>query len=171
MKNVNINRLFSTLCFFILPAGLLAFEPQIKLAGRKDLVLGIETRQTVLDLAATYLAPPADDILPAVEDLIDPFAFKTATPVLPVLKHPDQAEVVDEAPLPDYEDAEVLELAAANFAPKVRGAIMLGNAMYLQLQGGVLLQLFPRASASGTAAGVYPDPGRDQSRRLRAASR
>lgn len=180
MKNLNNNRFFNTLWYFILPVSLLAFEPQIKLAGRKDLVLGIETRQTVLDLAAAYLAAPADDILPVIENLIDPFAFKTATPVLPVLIQPDQAEVVDEAPLPDYEDAEVLERAAANFAPKVRGAIMLGDAMYLQLQGGVLLkrgtsfpvrlpqarqQLFTLTLAEITLAGYVLQVG-DASKRM-----
>ncbi|HKK17454.1 MAG TPA: hypothetical protein VJ952_02135 [Opitutales bacterium] len=117
-----------------------AFEPEIKLAGRKDLVLGVDTRQTVLEVGVTYLANPTDDYVPAIEELADPFAFEKAAPVRPVVNNNNDTEESAEPETVTYSDAEVLELSANSFAQKVRGSIARGDTSYLQLEGGVLLR-------------------------------
>ena len=130
MKFLQISLYFSACILILMQASLDAFEPKVKLAGRKDLVLGIESRQTVLGLAAEYLASPSDDFLPLIEGLTDPFAFKSSTPVVPDAIDPGDTEVAA-----NYDDADVLALSAASFAKKVRGTIIRGDSSFLQLEG------------------------------------
>jgi len=103
-------------------------------------VLGIESRQTVLGLAAEYLTSPNADFLPVVEGLTNPFAFKSSAPVIAAEENPGDAGTAPEEVAVSYNDAEVLALSAASFAQKVRGTIIRGESSYLQLQGGVLLK-------------------------------
>lgn len=122
----------------LLPASLLAFEPEIKLTGRKDLVLGIETRETVLEVGVKYLVTEPEAYAAKIEDLTDPFSFEQDTK--PVTRNNNEPE---EAPEPEpvvYDDAAVLNASAASFAKKVRGSIARGAATFLQLEGGVLLR-------------------------------
>lgn len=130
------------LIFVLVPGPLNAFESQLKLAGRKDLVIGIENRQTVLDLAEAYLSPPQGEFLPVIASLEDPFIFKSSTPpVVPVKKDQGSAgKNITEPTSIQYKDAEVLALSAASFTKKVRGTITRGETSFLQLEGGTLLK-------------------------------
>jgi len=140
MRISRINLLYGALAIALLHSALNAFEPQIKLAGRKDLVLGIDTRQTVLEVGMTHLATEKDDYMARIDDLKDPFSFKESTPVKPVVA--DNADP-EEPPDPEalaYDDASVLDASAASFVKKVRGSLARGDTSYLQLEGGVLLK-------------------------------
>lgn len=135
------NSLFAAALLVALMHGSLnAFESAINLAGRKDLVLRIEARETVLEVGRDVLAPKTDDFLSSLADLPDPFAFKASTPVVPVVADDTAVEEEPEPPAVVYEDAEVLALAAASFAEKVRGSIVRGDSSFLQLEGGALLK-------------------------------
>lgn len=138
----------------LLPFSLYAFEPEIKLAGRKDLVLGVETRETVLEIGAKYLSAKTDDYAAKIEDLVVPFTFEED--VSP--RSASNNNVVQKAPEPEpfvYDDAAVLKAAAASFVKKVRGAIARGSDSYLQLEGGTLLK-------SGTRFPVRIPRAKDQ---------
>lgn len=130
------------LIIILMHGSLNAFDSKLKLAGRKDLVIGIENRHAVLELGETYLKPPEDELLGLIEALEDPFTFKSSTPpVVPVQNEQDSAEEnTPEATATHYEDAEVLALSAASFSKKVRGTITRGDTSFLQLEGGVLLK-------------------------------
>lgn len=140
MKFLQLSSYFCASILILMQASLMAFEPKVELAGRKDLVLGIESRQTVLALAAQYLASPDDDFLLRIEDLTDPFVFKSASPVVVVEKDTGDNEAGSGEVFVHYEDADVLALSVASFGQKVRGTIIRGDSSYLQLEGGVLLK-------------------------------
>lgn len=140
MKLLQLNPLPGILAFSLLLSSLHAFEPQIKLTGRKDLVLSSESRQLVLKIGLAYLANEKGDYLARLEELSDPFSFKDATPVAPVVA---KNTVPEEAPEPvtiNYDDAAVLEASSASFSQQVRGSISRGDSRFLQLEGGVLLK-------------------------------
>lgn len=139
MRYSRINIFLFYLAFLLLHSSLNAFEPEIKLAGRKDLVLGIESRETVLEVGAKYLAGKTDDYAAKIEDLTDPFTFEDSTAVVAVANNNRTPEPAEPDPV-IYEDEAVLKAAAASFAKKVRGSITRGASNYLQLEGGVLLK-------------------------------
>ncbi len=125
---------------FALPStSLHAFEPTINLAGRRDLVLSVENRQTVLEVGSAFLAPRGRETLALIDGLKDPFSFQARKQLAPFA--PDQEEAEEATPERiQYEDAEVLRLSAASFAKRVRGSIIRGDTTFLQLEGGVLLR-------------------------------
>lgn len=127
------------LTFTMLQCSLHAFEPQIKLTGRKDLVLSVESRETVLKVGLTYLARDTEDFVPEVEELKDPFTFETPEPVVPVVQD-NSEEVAPEPEKVEYDDATVLAAAAASFSKQVRGSLSRGDSSFLQLDGGTLLK-------------------------------
>jgi len=101
-------------------------------------VLGVETRQTVLEVGVKYLATEPEGYSSKIEDLSDPFSFEQEIVSTPVTQNNDDTE---EAPEPVvYDDASVLNASAASFAKKVRGSISRGAATFLQLEGGTLLR-------------------------------
>lgn len=130
------------LIFLLMPGSLDAFESKLKLSGKKDLVIGIESRKAVLELGETYLTSPEGDFLPLIESLEDPFVFKSSTPsVVPEqIEEGTPERQIHKAKSTHYEDVEVLALSAASFAKKVRGTITRGDVTFLQLEGGTLLK-------------------------------
>lgn len=123
----------------LLQGALHAFEPEIKLTGRKDLVLGIETRETVLEIGARYLTKKTDDYASKIEDLTPPFSFERESSASSVANNNQTEEPPEPEPVV-YDDAAVLKAAAVSFSKKVRGSIARGATNYLQLEGGVLLK-------------------------------
>lgn len=138
MKLSHYKLFFCPLVVALLHSSLSAFESQIKLAGRKDLVLSVESRQTVLEVGMTFIANKADEYASTIEELTDPFAFKT-TALVQVGAGNTAAEATPE-PVINYADADVLAASAASFAQKVRGSISRGDSNFLQLEGGNLLK-------------------------------
>lgn len=139
MRFLRIKTVYFALMLALLPLSLQAFEPEIKLAGRKDLVLGTETRETVLEIGVKYLSAKTDDYAAKIEELVAPFSFEEDVPSTTVTNN----NVAQKAPEPEpvvYDDAAVLKAAAASFVKRVRGAITRGADNYLQLEGGVLLR-------------------------------
>jgi len=116
-----------------------AFEPRIKLSGRKDVVLSGESRQVVIDVAQTFLAESETDYIAAIESLENPFGFEAPAPVEASVISETVAEKTAE-PVLIFRDAEVLEAAAQDFASKVRGSMTRGDTRFLQLEGGILLK-------------------------------
>lgn len=130
------------LIFLLMHGSLDALETKLNLSGKKGIVIGIESRMTVLELGETYLTSPVDDFLSLIQSLEDPFIFKSAIPrVVPNQNEQETAEKDNaEARSTHYEDADVLALSAASFAKKIRGTITRGDVTFLQLEGGALLQ-------------------------------
>lgn len=137
MKFLRI-RLLSLVLILLIPCARgLAFESQIKLSGPKGLVLDVEKRQVALEFAEKYLSDQNTDQPVDAEELIDPFTFEDLTPI------PEEIDVAREPPKPkliDYSDSQVLAAAAASFAKRVKGAIVLGDSRFLQLDDGTLLR-------------------------------
>jgi len=129
---------------YILPAVLLTSlvlqpilaEEQIKLTGRKDLVLSVESRATVLDVARQHLSEKSESFLSLAEDAETPYAFEQ--PVVAVLRD-DEDEPVEEVVV-NYDDASVLRAVANNFAKQVRGTLARGSTSFLQLKGGSMIK-------------------------------
>lgn len=143
MGLTRINFYYCTLAVAILHSSLSAFEPEIKLAGRKDLVLGVESRQTVLELGNDFLSDQKEVDLSKIENLTHPFVFKDDIPVAVVATDNSgntDTEVAPEPKTVNYDDATVLAVSASSFAKKVRGSLARGESNYLQLEGGVLLK-------------------------------
>lgn len=130
--------LFCVAVIAFLNTSLNAFESEIKLTGRKDIVLSIEKRQTVLDVGAAILSNQTDDSLPDFNELNNPFTFEVSTPTEPA-GNTNTEEVAKPEPV-TYTDADVLALSSTSFAKKVRGSIVRGDSSFLQLEGGVLLR-------------------------------
>lgn len=129
---------------FLIPAvfaaaTLSAYEPQIKLSGRKDVVLSTETRATVLKIGLFYLTQDGNEFAASIDDVSDPFTFegKASTEVVST-----NEDIVENQPEPTvvYDDAMVLDASAQSFAKKVRGSITRGEVSFLQLDGGTLLR-------------------------------
>ncbi|PXA02984.1 hypothetical protein DDZ13_14450 [Coraliomargarita sinensis] len=140
MKFKRIHLLHCAVAAALLQSSLYAFEPEIKLTGRKDLVLGIDSREKVLELGVTYLADKKDDYVSKIESLEEPFAFRDAAPENPVANNNRETRETVEPEKVNYDDASVLNVSAASFARKVRGSIARGDTSYLQLEGGTLLK-------------------------------
>ncbi|MDQ8193044.1 hypothetical protein QEH59_01310 [Coraliomargarita sp. SDUM461004] len=109
---------------------------QIKLSGRKDLVLNTSSRKHVLEVAQFYLTAKDEAFLSDSADVDTPFAFEQ--PVVALVN----GEAVDakEATVINYDEASVLRVVVQNFSQQVRGTLARGDVRYLQLNGGSLLK-------------------------------
>lgn len=128
-------------------------ESEIKLNGRKDMVLSHESRIKVLDVARDNLKAVEDDFLGSVEDVDSPYVFEQPPAI--VAANEEEAEVIEEVVV-TYDDASVLEVVARNFASQVRGTMARGKTSFLQLKGGNMVK-------PGTSFPVTIPEARDQS--------
>lgn len=125
--------LITLLCVPSLPA-----EPQIKLTGRKDLVLSVESRQIVLEVARQNLSEPSGAFMSMIEEAKSPYAFDK--PVVSVIRDDGAViEKVEEAAV-NYDDASVLNAVSQNFSKQVRGTLARGATSFLQLKGGSMIR-------------------------------
>ena len=121
---------------------------EVDLTGRKDVVLPVEKRETVLDVAADLLDAGEDRFGAEVASSVEsPFTFEVIEAEAPVVASGDEAEEPEadasekKEPAPVvYDDAEVLRVVASNFAGRVTGTLARGATRYLQLRGGRLLK-------------------------------
>jgi hypothetical protein len=123
----------------------------IKLSGRKDLVLSHESRIQVLDVVRDHLSAVEDDFLVRIQDVDSPYVFEKP----PVVVAADEEEVVEEVVI-TYDDASVLQVVASNFATQVRGSMGRGETRFLQLKGGKMIK-------PGTSFPVSIPEAKDQS--------
>lgn len=131
--------LFVPASFLICVSGY-ALQPEIKLVGRKDLVLSRENRDTVLEVGQSFLSKPEDDFLVKIENIETPFSFEEEKVQVAADKNTGGSDDVKVPELIKYDDASVLAVSAANFAKQVRGALQRGDKSFLQLEGGSLLK-------------------------------
>lgn len=133
----NLRNVLPALLIVLTGAQPLLAESQIKLTGRKDLVLSVDSRQTVLEVARRHLSEKSGAFLSQVQQVETPYAFEQ--PVVAV----ERTNIATEAPEPaavNYDDASVLQAVAQNFAQQVRGTLARGSTSYLQLQGGSMIK-------------------------------
>jgi hypothetical protein len=124
----------SSLLLVLCGAQTLLATPQIKLSGRKSLVLSLESRATVLEVANHYLSDKDESFLALVSEVETPYAFEQ-----PVVL---QSEAEVEAPKAfNYDDASILSVVAKSFELQVRGSLARGDAHFLQLRGGNLIKV------------------------------
>ncbi|MEM8868510.1 MAG: hypothetical protein AAGC73_09615 [Verrucomicrobiota bacterium] len=107
-------------------------EELIKLSGRKDRVLPVETRELVLDVMDGYLSPDEDGFIDSIEELETPFSIIEA--------EEEVEKVVEKVVKINYDDASVLKVIGNNFIEEVRGTMARGTAINLQLKGGRLVK-------------------------------
>ena len=113
-------------------------EGQIKLTGRKDLVLGVESRANALDVARLHLSEKNDNFLDLISTVQTPYAFEQ--PPEAVLNRNGGGEQPVEEAVINYDDASVLRAVANNFAQQVRGTLARGTTSFLQLKGGSMIK-------------------------------
>lgn len=118
--------------------GSLGAATEIRLTGRKDLVLSHETRVTVLDVAGRHLSGKGDSFLTQSEDAESPFSFEQ--PVEIVDRGGDQVSEPVVEKVINYDDASVLRVVATNFSKQVRGTLARGSSSFLQLKGGNMIK-------------------------------
>ncbi len=119
-----------------------AMKSEIKLTGRKDLILSVESRTTVLEIGSRFLADNDEAFLAGLEGIETPYSFEQPIVEQPgnnIASTPGPVENAVVAPV-NYDEASVLKAVAASFAKQVRGSIARGNTSYLQLQGGTLVK-------------------------------
>lgn len=117
-------------------------ESQIKLTGRKDLVLSVESRQVVLEVARRQLSEKSGAFLSQVKQAETPYAFEKPVVAVERTANDTEPEVVEV----NYDDASVLQVVAQNFSQQVRGTLARGSTSFLQLQGGSMIKpgtIFP----------------------------
>ena len=131
-----MKKLLNYLLIFTLSGGLLASvnnQPEIKLAGAKDLVLSPEVRASVLEIAEASLNRSDDAFITTIEKVENPYSTDEEALALIKESTDDKLSVV-------YDDASILEVIEVNFAAQVRGILAKGETYYLQLNGGAMLQ-------------------------------
>lgn len=112
---------------------------EIRLTGRKDMVLSHETRVNVLDVAGRYLSQKDDSFLADSKKAESPFSFEQ-----PAKEVVQSDSTVDESVVEkviNYDDASVLSAVAANFSKEVRGTLARGSTSFLQMNGGRMIKL------------------------------
>jgi hypothetical protein len=120
---------------FFAAGALNAVETQIKLSGRKNIVLTPESRATVIDVAQNILRPQSDAFISQIEAVETPFSFEQ-----PASPSDDAPVEAPEEVVINYDDASVLRAVAANFSKQVRGTLARGDTRFLQLRGGSMLR-------------------------------
>lgn len=123
----------------VLSFGSLFAETEIKLSGRKDLVLSYETRATVLDVAGRHLSEKSDSYLVSTAETESPFSFDKPVEVVERKDEEGGNEPVVEKVI-NYDDASVLNAVASNFSKQVRGTLARGSTSFLQLNGGNMIK-------------------------------
>lgn len=116
----------------------LGASTEIKLTGRKDLVLSYETRINVLDVAGLYLSQKDDSFLAGSKGVESPFSFEQ--PVKVVAQGDSMVEEPVVEKVINYDDGSVLSAVAANFSKQVRGTLARGSTSYLQMNGGNMIK-------------------------------
>jgi len=132
----NLRNLLPAVLIVLTGAPPILAASQIQLTGRKDLVLSVESRQTVLEVARRHLSEKSGAFLSRAKQVESPYAFEK--PVVAIKRTNDT-----EAPEPvavNYDDASVLQAVARNFARQVRGTLTRGSTSFLQLKGGSMLK-------------------------------
>ncbi len=144
---------FSALSLAMVPV-LSAYDPKIKLSGRKDRVIPVNERAAVAEVATAFLETRADGDAVAVDKIGNPFAFRTEAPE----EEPVETGITVARPSNVvYDDASLLEAVAPTFAAQVRGILARSGGFYLQLAGGRLLTIgdtFP-VRLPGLREGAY----------------
>jgi hypothetical protein len=106
-------------------------QPEIKFDQAKDRVVYSNLRSTVLEAAEKSLTRSDDTVIAVLETIKNPYLAKEEKEVKSDIT-PKQLTV--------YDDASILDLIQANFAPQVRGTLAKGSTNYLQLNGGGMLK-------------------------------
>lgn len=107
------------------------------MTGRKDLVLSMESRQTVLEVGRQHLSEKSGAFLSEMQDVDSPYVFKQPVVARQVNR---VAAVEPEEVVVNYDDASVLQVVSRNFAEQVRGTIARGTTSFLQLKGGSMIK-------------------------------
>ncbi len=115
-------------------------ETKIKLSGRKDLVLSVDSRATVLEVARQHLSEKEDAYLAQLSEIKNPYAFEQAVQTVLDANTGEVVEAPAEEVVVHYDDASVLQVVAASFAQQVRGTLARGSTSYLQLKGGSMVK-------------------------------
>jgi hypothetical protein len=153
IKRLVVSLLFLTLGQLIASA----IQPKIDLSSGKDRVLAKEKRETVLERGSFFVAEKDDAFVAEVEDISNPYGFKTPeVPQASVGARASEEAPVVAAPVVTYDDASVLEVVAMRFARQVRGSIARGSTSFLQIEGGALI-------SPGTSFPVKIPQAKDQS--------
>ncbi|WPJ95037.1 hypothetical protein SH580_16535 [Coraliomargarita algicola] len=128
----------STLLLALLFTQELCAKSEIKLTGRKDLVLSLDSRLLVLEEARSHLSEKSDSFHELVASVDSPFVFEQ--PLIPIIRDEQGEPVPVEEVVVNYDDASVLRVVARNFSKQVRGTLTRGNSGFLQLTGGSLVK-------------------------------
>ena len=128
----------SIFLLLLLSAHALFAEPQIKLIGRKDLVLSKESRQTVIEVARRYLSEKSEAFMTKAQQAQTPYSFVQQA-VAVVRENGEIVERVQEATF-HYDDDSVLRAVSQSFANQVSGTLGRGSTRFLQLKGGRMIQ-------------------------------
>ena len=122
----------------VVSANSICAATEIKLSGRKDLVLSYDTRVKVLEVGGVHLSEKGEGFIQESAEAESPFSFDQAVEVV------DRGDSMVEKPLMEkvinYNDASVLSAVATNFSKQVRGTLARGATSYLQLNGGSMIK-------------------------------
>lgn len=106
-------------------------RPEIKLDQAKDRVISSSLRTSVLEVAEKSLNRSDDAVIAVIENVKNPYLAK---------REKEANSNIIQKQLTVYDDASILDLIQANFAPQVRGTLAKGNTNYLQLNGGGMIK-------------------------------
>ena len=150
---MKLSPIIPLLALFAGVLSLSAYEPQVKLSGRKDRVISKSERTVVLEVASGFMSRGEGEFISRIDGLGDPFSFKRteeskSSGVITLDRKPQVIE---------YDDESLLAAVIPGFSNQVRGYLTRGDGYFLQLAGGNLLrtgQSFP-ARIPGLKDKVY----------------
>ncbi|MGJ8651722.1 MAG: hypothetical protein ACSHX8_00480 [Opitutaceae bacterium] len=128
---------------------------KVTLSIRKNVVVSVSDRASVISAADAYMGEKDSAILATIDQVPNPF-FGKVEPVEAEITNTQtadgtkvvsnqttikqSAEVIEVPKEVIYGDESVLKVIAANFARQVRGTLARGSNNYIQLQGGNLIE-------------------------------
>jgi predicted phage tail protein len=137
-----MNRKYLILISAVLLSGVHSYAAttEFRLSGRKDRVLPLQTRATVLQAAQESLNRKDDAFLVLVDEIKNPYVYEEEV-VAEVVTATGEPQVVEQQAPIVYDNRSILKAIGTSFAQQVRGTMARGSVRYLQLQGGGALQV------------------------------
>lgn len=136
------------------------FAQKIELPVRKDAVIAMNLRATILTVGEGYLDEEHQAEREAFVERISPIQNPFTKENELIVKTKAQSNEVSTPAVVKvvYDDSEILKVVSQSFTKQVRGVLSRGAIQYLQLQGGSLLKsgnTFPARIPQAEGQGTY----------------
>ena len=118
---------------------IMPLNAEVDLRGRKDHVISAPRRAAILETAESLLQlGDRGEFQESIDAIDNPYVFEQLdVPHLEFVEESGPEEVSELI----YDDRAVLDLIVSKLATEIRGTISMGDAIYIQLKSGALMQM------------------------------